>query len=114
MDECLFEAAKTSLIFDLINLQSTLSAASSQSLLSYYRRIPDYSRRDLLDKIWAVKEEQMLEAVVERIAPVFDFSVSNTAVTCHPAKLEEIREGFEELGRTLKPTSIDAVELCAL
>lgn len=126
-----FEAAKRSLVYEVVAQEQTVKAACDQATLSYYRRVPlDYNRsvvivvvqrsssvvffscRQLTKRIWAVKLEELREKGAKHLVPLFNFDTAATAIAVHPSKLDEVIEGFQKLGRPLENISLDSERVC--
>uniref|UniRef100_A0A914WAZ5 Peptidase M16 C-terminal domain-containing protein n=1 Tax=Plectus sambesii TaxID=2011161 RepID=A0A914WAZ5_9BILA len=107
-----FEAAKRSLVYEVVAQEQTVKAACDQATLSYYRRVPlDYNRQ-LTKRIWAVKIEELREKGAKHIAPLFSFDTAVTSIAVHPSKLDEVTEGFKKLGRPLENINLDSERVC--
>jgi len=110
-DEDDFEAAKRSLIFEIVEKEETMKGASVQSLLNYYRGVPsDYNRR-LSQRIWKVEMDELRKVGQKYLKNLFSFDVSNSAISCHPSKLDDIVAGFGGLGRDFRVIDLEADDL---
>jgi len=113
-DEDEFEAAKRSLIFEIVDKEETIKGASVESLLSYYRGVSTDYNRQLLKRIWEVEMDELKVVGEKYLKSLFNFESSSTAITCHPSKLNEIKEGFKELGGELRVVTLEDEELYAV
>ncbi|KAL3870528.1 hypothetical protein ACJMK2_038582 [Sinanodonta woodiana] len=114
-NEIELESAKSSLTFEVIEKEKTVSEASQESLLSYYRGVSHTYNRDLLKTISKVSIADLQRVGEKYMAPLFDVSQIRCAVCCHPSKVEEISEEFKELSIELKVLySLEEDFLCRL
>jgi hypothetical protein len=49
----------------------------------------------MIDKIWRVTGEEMLESGRRHLAPLFNTTFSRTAIVCNSGKLNEIVDEFK-------------------
>ncbi|XP_064646790.1 uncharacterized protein C05D11.1-like [Lineus longissimus] len=97
------ETSKSSLIFEIIERETSVSDASVQSMLSYFRGVHKNYNRELLQKVSAVTLDDLETVGARYFLTLFDPYKANVAVCCHPNKVTEIKEGFKtEFGRDLK------------
>ncbi|KAL9988958.1 hypothetical protein ACROYT_G003456 [Oculina patagonica] len=95
------ESAISSVIFEIIEREKSVSKAASQSLMSQFRDVgPDYNR-GLLTKISQVSLPDLIRVGKTYIAPLFDQSQSSCAICCHPSKVDEIKEEFSSINKPL-------------
>jgi Zn-dependent M16 (insulinase) family peptidase len=112
LDEDLFESAKGSLIFGIIEKEQSITDLVDQSLLASFRGLPaDFSRK-LIDRIWNMEPEEMVEVGVKHLVPLLEPLLSRCAVVCHSDKLKDIEEGFWEFRWRL--CAFDSVDKCIL
>ncbi|XP_069695441.1 uncharacterized protein C05D11.1-like [Periplaneta americana] len=101
-DQTLFESAKSSLIFEIIEREKSIGDVVTQSLLSYFKGVDhDYNRR-LVQLISKVTTDDLNRVGAKYIAPLFDPQKSKTTIVCHPSKAEEIAAGFKVLNHEMK------------
>ncbi|XP_012262723.1 uncharacterized protein C05D11.1-like [Athalia rosae] len=101
-EQALFESAKSSLIFEIIEREKSVGDMVAQSLLSYFKNVPhDYNRR-MVQHISAVTIEDMNRIGRLYIRQLFDPKDCKTTIVCHPSKATEIAASFEELNHNLK------------
>jgi len=95
------ESAISSVIFEIIEREKSVSSAASQSLMSQFRDVaPDYNR-SLLSKISQVSLADLIRVGQKYVAPLFDPSRSSVAICCHPSKVDEIKEEFNSINKSL-------------
>jgi Zn-dependent M16 (insulinase) family peptidase len=99
LDSLLLESARSSLIFELIEKEKSVSDVSIQSLLFYYKGVGQDFTKSLLKKIASVSLDDLSKVGPAYVRPLFDSSISWTAVCCHPSKVEEVVSGFKELSK---------------
>lgn len=102
-DETEFEAAKSSLVFEIIEEEKTVSDAADQSILYYFRGLPATHSKELLNQISKVEIEDLEEVGKRYLLPVFDAATSRSAVVCHPTKVESLQKEFQEKQYPLQP-----------
>ncbi|XP_046735682.1 uncharacterized protein C05D11.1-like [Diprion similis] len=101
-EQALFESAKSSLIFEVIERHKSVGDVVAQSLFSYLKNVPhDYDRR-MVQHISAVTIEDINSVGPKYVKQLFDPKECKTTIVCHPSKATEVAEGFEELGHNLK------------
>jgi hypothetical protein len=105
------DAAKRSLICNLIQREQTLAQASEQSILAIYRRVDaDFNKR-VCDRVWTVcaaalpfnmcLHSQVTAAEIQHaletyMSPLFDVHATATAIACHPSKVDATIDEFEK------------------
>jgi len=102
-DEIEFEAAKSSLIFEIIEEAKTVSDAADQSILYYFRGLPHSHSKELLGLISQVEIDDLEEVGKRYLLPVFEAASSRTSVVCHPTKVETLQNEFQEIKYLLHP-----------
>ncbi|CAG0915932.1 unnamed protein product [Notodromas monacha] len=102
----LFESAKSSLIYDLVERESSISSVVTQSLLAAFQsRAVDFFRNFLTD-VNEVKLESMIAAGKSHMLALFDPEKSRCAIVCNPDKVSHIVGTFRKhYGRELRPFS---------
>ncbi|XP_074663020.1 uncharacterized protein C05D11.1-like isoform X2 [Tubulanus polymorphus] len=96
-----FESAISSLIFEVIEEEKTVADATHESLLSYFRGVPQNYNRMLVKKIADVTIEEMQRVGPKYFLPLFDPTMSKIVICCHPSKVEEIKTAMKEFGHEL-------------
>lgn len=97
-DQTLFESAKTSLAFEIIDREKSIGDCVAQSLLSYFTRVsPDYNKA-VVRKIMKVVPKDLDRVGLKYLKPLLDPNVAKTSVVCHPDQTKLIQEGFEKFG----------------
>ncbi|VDM43799.1 unnamed protein product [Toxocara canis] len=89
-----FEAAKRSLVCELMEAQDTVKRAANQTLLAQFRQIPPDFTRSLCAHIWDVSIDEVLKAGAPHLRDLFDDSKCTRAIVVHPSKVKEIQEHF--------------------
>jgi len=100
-DTTLFESAKSSLIFELIEKEKSLGEVVQESLLSSFKGVDREYNRKFLEMVDEVSMEDLLRVGPKYLAPLFSDN-SRTTVVCSPAKVQEIKDGFSGLGVEFK------------
>ncbi|XP_071154933.1 uncharacterized protein C05D11.1-like [Mytilus edulis] len=102
------ESARSSLIFEIIEEEKTVTKVAQQSLLSYFRGVDHNYNKEMLMKIAAVTIEDLKRIGSTYIAPLFDSDKVRTAVCCNPSKVKETANDFKQFGVNL--TVLDSLE----
>jgi Zn-dependent M16 (insulinase) family peptidase len=108
IDESLFESAKPSLIFELIEKEKTVGDVVYQSLVAFFKQTDRQFQHQFLKKITAVSQAEMKKSALKYIKILFDESACRTAVVCSTAKVTEIQKEFKDFGVDL--TKVDSLD----
>ncbi|XP_077994627.1 uncharacterized protein C05D11.1-like [Glandiceps talaboti] len=100
-DEVQLESSISSVLFEVIERETTVSDTSMESMMNYFRRTDKDYNRKLLQRLSKVTINDLKMVGQKYFAPLFDTSKARCAVCCNPSKVEEIREGFKGLSREL-------------
>uniref|UniRef100_A0A1I7XT12 Uncharacterized protein n=1 Tax=Heterorhabditis bacteriophora TaxID=37862 RepID=A0A1I7XT12_HETBA len=98
VDESDFEAAKRSLVFELMQKEGTVSSAGKLSILGVLRNTPtDYNNisalcREICQRIWNTSSDDMMRIGGPRVANLFENFTR--AIAVHPSKVTEIKRAF--------------------
>ncbi|XGW14328.1 hypothetical protein V3C99_000558 [Haemonchus contortus] len=87
-----FEAAKRSLICELVEKEDTVSGAGKLSIINDIRGTPSNYRKVLCEKVWNTTPEDMLRLGGPRVANLFENYVR--AIAVHPSKIAEVKSAF--------------------
>ena len=68
----------------------------SQSLLAYYRNVPHDYNRQVIKNISAVTLEDLHRVAAQYAEKLLDSKVCRTTIVCHPSKVSEVSEAFNE------------------
>ncbi|KAK2579672.1 hypothetical protein KPH14_011595 [Odynerus spinipes] len=98
----LFESAKSSLIFEIIQKEKTVCDVVQKSLLSYFMKVPHDYNNQMVRRISTVVIEDLTRVANRYIKPLFEPTESKTTVVCHPSKAPEVAAAFNELGHKLE------------
>ncbi|XP_043476736.1 uncharacterized protein C05D11.1-like [Leptopilina heterotoma] len=111
-DSILFDSAKSSLIFEIINSEKTVQGMIGQSLLSNYFNIPHDYNRQLVKNVSSVTLDDVHRIAPQYIKKLLDPKACTTSIVCHPSKVEEIAKAFSGFGYDLKAyNSLDETHL---
>lgn len=101
-DDTLLESAKSSLIFEIIEREKTVSLLDQQALLSSFKGVPlDYNKK-LVNDIAAVSHEDLRKVARRFFKSIFNPDTAKIVIVCHPDKVESIKTQFEDFGHNLK------------
>jgi len=95
-DKLLYESAKSSLIFNIIEQEYTVYNVLMQSLRCYLKNVPQDYNRQMVRRISAVTMEDMTRVASLYLKPLFDPKKCKTTIVCHPSKITEIGETFKK------------------
>eukprot|EP00455_Lapot_gusevi_P047984 TRINITY_DN6579_c0_g1_i20.p1 TRINITY_DN6579_c0_g1~~TRINITY_DN6579_c0_g1_i20.p1 ORF type:complete len:207 (+),score=66.62 TRINITY_DN6579_c0_g1_i20:193-813(+) len=101
IDPLALQAAKSSLVFEVISEADTISAAAQQSFRNYLRAVPADHQLHVLAHIQQLDTDHVLQAFQE-ILRLFNAAQSHLVMTSNPANQEEILRGFQELQRPVR------------
>ncbi|XP_046995924.1 uncharacterized protein C05D11.1-like isoform X1 [Schistocerca americana] len=101
-DQTLFDSAKSSLIFEIIEREKSVGDVVTQSLLSYFKGVDQNYNRHLVQLISQVTVEDLTQIGPKYVAQLFDPEKSKTTLVCHPTKSEEISLGFKAMNKNLQ------------
>ncbi|XP_063241639.1 uncharacterized protein C05D11.1-like [Bacillus rossius redtenbacheri] len=97
----LFESARSSLIFEIIEREKSVGDLVTQSLLSYFKGVDQGYNRRLVQLIANTAIEDLEAVGRDHVTPLFTPEKTRTTIVCHPSKLDEISAGFKEIGQEL-------------
>lgn len=98
----LFDSAKSSLIFEIIQKEKTVGNVVTQSLLSYFKKVPHDFNSQMVQRISTITKEDLNRVADRYMKPLFDPAESKTTIICHPSKTAEVAAAFNELGHKLE------------
>ncbi|XP_015438659.1 PREDICTED: uncharacterized protein C05D11.1-like [Dufourea novaeangliae] len=101
-EKLLFESAKSSLIYEIIEKEQSVCALVQQSLLSYFKNVSHNYTQQMVQRISTVTTEDMGRIASKYLTPLFDPKECKTTIVCHPSKVQEVASAFKELGHDLK------------
>ncbi|KAL2723884.1 uncharacterized protein V1478_008397 [Vespula squamosa] len=101
-EKLLFESAKSSLIFEIINKEKTIDDVVKQSLLFYFKKVPHDYNNQMVRRISSVTIEDLNRVAIRYVKPLFYPSETKTTIVCHPSKTSEVAAAFKEFGHELE------------
>ncbi|XP_039278670.1 uncharacterized protein C05D11.1 [Nilaparvata lugens] len=101
-DKAMFEAAKASLIFEIIDREATVADLISQSQLSYFKKVNSEYNRNIVNQISKVSLKDMEGIGKKYIEALLTPSKSKVTIVSDPGNLKEIKEAFAGFGKPLK------------
>lgn len=101
-EDTLLESARSSLIFEVIEREAVVSDVAQQSLLSYFRKVPQTYTKELIDRISKVTLEDVKRVALKYFTPLVQPDTTRTVIVCHPSNVEETVTDLEKFGHKLK------------
>ncbi|XP_054014823.1 uncharacterized protein C05D11.1-like isoform X1 [Hylaeus anthracinus] len=101
-EKLLFESAKSSLIFEMIEREQTVGDLVLQSLLCYFKNVPHNYTQQMVERISAVTIEDMARVASKYLTPLFDPKKCKTTIVCHPSEVPEVVDAFKSMNHDLK------------
>lgn len=99
----MYDSAKSSLIFEIVEREKSVGDTVSQSLLSYFKNVSNDYNRLMVQKIYAVSIKELTRVATKYIKPIFDPNECKITIVCHPSKVPEIAESFNGYSIILLP-----------
>jgi len=90
-DELKLQAARSGVIFSIVNREETMRKTGVQSIMNLYRELPYNSNRLLLGSLEKVSISDCERVLEKYLKNLFDPKLSNTVITTNPSKSEEIK-----------------------
>lgn len=94
-DDALLDSSRSSLAYELVAREKSVSGVSLQSVLCYLRGVDASYTKDLVAKVSRVTLDDVKRVAPIYLTPLFDSSKSRCALCCHPSKVPEVVEGFK-------------------
>jgi Zn-dependent M16 (insulinase) family peptidase len=105
-----FEGAKSSLIYALVDKESSLVEAARSSFINQsLKNLSADFNQELIKKIQAVKIEELNGLLKKYLLNLFNPETSTVVVVCTPNKVKDIMKGFDESGFNLEKKTIDKI-----
>ncbi|XP_045129577.1 uncharacterized protein C05D11.1-like [Portunus trituberculatus] len=98
----LLESARSSLIFEVIEREAVVSDVAQQSLLSYFRKVPQTYTRELIDRISKVTLEDVKRVALKYFTPLVRPDSTKTVIVCHPSNVQETVADLQKFGHKLQ------------
>ncbi|XP_011314165.1 uncharacterized protein C05D11.1 [Fopius arisanus] len=101
-ERTLYDSAKSSLIFEIVEREKSVGDTVSQSLLSYFKNVSHDYNRQMVKKIYTVGFKSLSQMAKKYIKPLFESDHCRTVVVCHPSKIAEVSEAFKNYSQNLE------------
>jgi len=108
-DPTLLEAAKSSLIFELIEKEKSVGEVVTESLLSSFKGVEREFNRRFLQRVNEVQIDDLKRVASQYIPSLFEADKARTAVVCSLNKLDQVKNEFSSLGINL--TVMESLDL---
>jgi Zn-dependent M16 (insulinase) family peptidase len=95
-EEVIVEAARSSVISEIIATEETIHMAASNRFTQTLRGSSENANRILLDRIAGVTIDDMMNVLEEYLSKLFDIQHGNMVIVSAPAKVKEIIQQFQE------------------
>lgn len=107
-DSQLIQGAISSIINRIATLESGYYHAAASKYVDNYllKRGPDYNRF-FLNQLNQISIEDLKDVMVRYLAHLFDSNKSSVFISCHPSKLESLKEFFEMEGFEVEVEELD-------
>lgn len=96
--EIYFKAAKSSLIYHMVEKEKNIKSLVFGSLYSYFTRTGHNYNRELITAITNVNINDMTRIGKEYFEKLFDPQIARIAIVCHGSKLVRVSEEFKNFG----------------
>lgn len=93
----MYESAKSSLIFKIIEDEKSVGDLVSQSLASYFKNVSHDYNKQMVQRVYAVTIDDMSRVAAKYLKDLFDPKKSHTTLVCHPMKAPEVAQAFKTL-----------------
>ncbi|XP_067661811.1 uncharacterized protein C05D11.1-like [Haliotis asinina] len=97
LSEVDLESARSSLIFEIIEQEKTVSDVCMESMLSYFRQVDLNYNKSMLEKVSKVTIADLKRVGSQYIASLFDPEKFRCAVCVNPSKVDEVVKEFKEV-----------------
>uniref|UniRef100_A0A0K0F9K0 Presequence protease, mitochondrial (inferred by orthology to a human protein) n=1 Tax=Strongyloides venezuelensis TaxID=75913 RepID=A0A0K0F9K0_STRVS len=91
-----FEAAKRSLVYEMMEGEKSIKDASNENLLATLKNLPTDYKRKLCAKIWEMKSDECFRKASPHIRNLFDDSKINRAIIVNPSKVKEVVKAYPQ------------------
>ncbi|CEF67320.1 Presequence protease, mitochondrial [Strongyloides ratti] len=91
-----FEAAKRSLVYEMMEGEKSIKDASIENLLSTLKNVPTDYKRKLCAKIWNLKADECFKKASPYIKELFDETKISRAIIVNPSKIKKITEAYPQ------------------
>lgn len=98
----MYDTAKSSLIFQIVDRETSVGDTVSQSILSYFKNVPHDYNRQMVQKIYGVNIKDLNRVANEYLKPLFDPEQCKTSIVCHPSKVPEVSQAFKRWNRLFR------------
>lgn len=101
-EKILYETAKASMIFQIVDRETSVGDVVSQSTMSYFKKVSHDYNRQLVQKVHSVDINDLDRVANKYLKPLFDPEQCKASIVCHPSKVNEVSEAFKSYSQNLE------------
>ncbi|XP_043275299.1 uncharacterized protein C05D11.1-like [Venturia canescens] len=101
-DQLLYESAKSSLIFKIIEDEKSVGDLVSQSLAFYFKNVSHDYNHQMVQRVYAVTIDDMSRVGAKYLKDLFNPKKCHTTLVCHPMKAPEVAQALKTCDHDLK------------
>ncbi|KAF7998270.1 hypothetical protein HCN44_009668 [Aphidius gifuensis] len=101
-EKILYETAKASLIFQIVDREASVGDVVSQSILSYFKNVSHDYNRQMVQKVHSVDINDLDRVANKYLKPLFDPEQCKASIVCHPSKVTEVSDAFKSYSQNLE------------
>lgn len=94
--------AISSVIYDLVEQESTCAAMAEGRLLGWFRGVPIDHQRRLISQVAATRPSDLRRVADRYLSRLFDARYANTAVICSPSRTADVAASLDVPGFTMR------------
>uniref|UniRef100_A0AC35TMD5 Presequence protease, mitochondrial n=1 Tax=Rhabditophanes sp. KR3021 TaxID=114890 RepID=A0AC35TMD5_9BILA len=92
-----FEAAKRSLVYELMEAEGSLKEAATTNMLAALKHLPMDYHRTFCSKVWNLDAEHCQKIASAYIKNLFDDTKSSRAIVVNPSKVKQITAAYPQM-----------------
>ncbi|KAJ2944639.1 hypothetical protein O0L34_g3994 [Tuta absoluta] len=95
-DEDLFESARSTVLFEVVENEKCPADVVDQSLMHYMKQVDEHYSRKLVEAIACVSASAAHAAASKWLPTLFEPARGKLAIVCHPGKVAEMQAAFDK------------------